>query len=104
LQAAPGRKHKGPYVLIALGLGVAAPARGQQSPTIHPPPGSSGHIVLLPPGSGEPSTYVMLTPGGGYTIMQFGKPSTSVLPALGSAARQVPFSPLAPCCLGMPLP
>jgi hypothetical protein len=40
-----------------------------------PMPGGS-YLVVLPPGSSQPSTYNTPTPGGGWRVMQFGKPST----------------------------
>jgi hypothetical protein len=86
-------------IVIAAAVVATGPAWGQQGgPVLFPPAqGSSGYIVVPPPSSsGQGLTYVLpLQSGGGWMILQPGKPSTFVLPQPGGAPQQAPSSGLA---------
>jgi hypothetical protein len=87
---------------LILALAAASPALAQ-STLILPLPGG-GYQIIPPQGF---STQVLPLPGGqGWLILPppGQGPSTTVLPLPGSAAQQVPMSPRAPCCPGMPTP
>jgi hypothetical protein len=77
--------------VVALALATPMSAWVQQGPAvILPPRGPSCYVVLPPPGSGQSSTSVMPTPEGGWQVIQFGKPSTFVLPQ-GSGPQPFPL-------------